>query len=135
MIFSRKAKYKLPKFPVSVVPAFRQLCREIPVDQVDAVRAEVERCIGTLRERAPERPNLNLPLAEEIAARCFVLLDRFPDYDVEKRKLVMGAVSYFVVDGDGAEDDSFATGFDDDARVMNYVLQQVGIEDQFIDLR
>lgn len=135
MIFSRKVKYKLPKFPVSVIPAFRQLCREIAVEQVDEVRSEVERCLGLLRERAPERPNLNLPLAEEIAARCFMLLDRFGDCDLEKRKLIMGAVSYFVVDGDGAEDDSFATGFDDDARVINYVLQQVGIEDQFIDLR
>lgn len=135
MIFTRKVKYKLPKFPVTVIPAFRQLCREIPAEQVDEVRAEVERCIGSLRERAPERPNLNLPLAEEIAARCFVLLDRFAESDGEARKLIMGAVSYFVVDGDGAEDDSFATGFDDDAKVINYVLQQVGIEDQFIDLR
>ena len=135
MIFSRKIKYKLPKFPVSVIPAFHQLCREIAVEQVDEVRAEVERCLGMLREQAPEKPNLNLPLAEEIAARCFILLDRFAECDSEKRKLIMGAVSYFVVDGDGAEDDSFATGFDDDARVINYVLQQVGIEDQFIDLR
>lgn len=135
MIFSRKVRYKLPKFPVTVIPAFRQLCREIPADQIDAVRAEVERCIGSLRERAPERPNLNLPVAEEIAARCFILLDHFTQSTAEQRRLIVGAVSYFVVDCDGAEDDSFATGFDDDAKVINHVLQQVGIEDQFIDLR
>lgn len=135
MIFARKVKYKLPKFPVTVIPAFRSLCRDIGVEQVDEVRGEVERCLVALRERAPERPNLNLPLAEEIAARCFLLLDHFERCDAEKRRLIMGAISYFVVDGDGAEDDSFATGFDDDAKVVNYVLQQVGIEDQFIDLR
>jgi uncharacterized membrane protein YkvA (DUF1232 family) len=76
-----------------------------------------------------------LVLAEEIAARCFFLLDRYAAAETEHRRLIVGAISYFVIDDDGAEDEGFATGFDDDARVINYVLEELGIDDQFIDVR
>ena len=135
MFFGRRLRHPLPKFPATVIPAFRQLCREIGVEHLGEVRGEVEHCLAELRNRAANYPHLNLPLAEDVAARCLLLLEHFERSDVESRKLIMGAVSYFVVDDDGAGDDSFATGFDDDARVVNHVLEQLGIEDHFIDVR
>lgn len=135
MFFRRRSRHPLPKFPGTVADAFHTLCREIGVEQLDEVRTEIEKTITALRERVGEKPNLNLPMAEEIAARCFLLLDRYPNSNPEERRLIVGAISYFVIDDDCADDDAFATGFDDDARVMNHVLERLGIENQFIDVR
>jgi len=135
MIFGRRRQHPLPKFPNTVIPAFRGLCREIPLEQIDEVRREVEQALAEMKGRAAERPNLNLLLAEEITARCFLLLDHYSAAEPEHRRLIIGAISYFVIDDDGAEDEGFATGFDDDAKVINHVLEELGIEGQFIDLR
>ena len=88
MIFGRRFQYPLPKFPVTVIPAFRQLCRDIGVEHLEEVRGEVERCLNGLREKAADKPNLNLPLAEEVAGRCFVLLDHFE----ELKQRVLGEI-------------------------------------------
>jgi len=133
MIFRRRFQHKLPKFPPNVIPTFKQLCREISPEEIPQLRTEVDTCLEELRTEAQQNELVNLQLAEEIAERCRFLLERYEQFGASQRKLIIGAVCYFAVEKDPFSDSSFASGMDDDAKVMNYVLQQIGVEDRYID--
>jgi fructose-1,6-bisphosphatase len=46
----------------------------------------------------------------------------------------VGALRYFVSDDDSFSDLEFASGFNDDAEVMNHVLEELGLEQEVIDI-
>ncbi|MEZ4752837.1 MAG: hypothetical protein R3A13_00780 [Bdellovibrionota bacterium] len=60
-------------------------------------------------------------------------MDDYEDFSINKSKIV-GAVRYFAVAEDPFPDETFASGFDDDARVLNHVLEELGLEEYYIDL-
>lgn len=62
------------------------------------------------------------------------LLDEPDQYDARERELIRGAVEYFVLDRDERRDLTDAIGFDDDARVLNAVLDSLHRADLRIDL-
>ena len=82
-----------------------------------------------------QNPNMNLALARDLAERCRYLMSHYGDYGQEDRALIMGAVRYFAIAEDPVSEAAFASGFDDDARVMNHVLERLGLEDMIIRLR
>lgn len=132
MIFRRRATHKLPKFPSHVIPTFRKLCDLLPVENIPAYKDEITRVVKHMHELTTGNPHLNEEIADEIAKRCQLLLDLYPTLSDERRRLVVGALRYFVITDDALSETSFSSGLDDDAKVMNYVLQQCGVEDQFI---
>lgn len=95
----------------------------------------VDLAIEKTRDDAQTSNRIDLPTAEEVAARCRLLLEHYEEFSPKEKALVAGAVRYFVVEDDPFSDDVFASGFDDDARVVNHVLELLGIDGMYIELR
>ena len=133
MIFSRRLKHPLPKVPNNVRPTFRNACEALPPEALEELSEMVTRSLERTRDEAATSPRIDIRMAEEIASRCRLLLEHYEEFSKEERALVVGAVRYFVIDEDPFSDDVFASGFDDDARVVNHVLEQLGIEGMYIE--
>lgn len=135
MIFGKRRNHPLPRFPDTVAPTFRRLCERVPASEAAGILAQVDQCMDGFRELARDHHRLNLSLAEKVAERCRYLLNRYSDYDHQQQALIMGAVRYFAIAEDAMAETEFATGFDDDARVMNYVLEELGLDELYIAIR
>ncbi|MDC0358273.1 hypothetical protein OAO01_05595 [Oligoflexia bacterium] len=133
MFFRKKKQYPLPKFPDTVIPTFRNMCEALPVEKLDELKAELDVCVDRLEDAARNNSNLNISLARQIAQRCDYLIQQYPGYARKKQELVIGAVHYFAIADDPFPEEEFATGFDDDARVMNHVLEALGIDNWYLD--
>lgn len=132
MIFRKKKKYPLPKFPDTVAPRFRELCEDVCEDEVKKFLPEVKKVLHKFLQLSGEHPRLDMDAAEML---CRVTQDVLKDYTqlpTEGRSLVIGAVRYFVQDTDGLSEIEFASGFHDDVRVMNHVLEEIGRDDLYI---
>ena len=128
-------KYKLPKFPDFVIPTFKILCNVDINADLNLYRQAIQKYMDSLKTDAQKFENLNFDLASEIALKCNYLLDNYDSFPPKKRNLILGAVRYFINDVDPLNDALFASGFDDDASIINYVLEQLGVENMFINLR
>jgi hypothetical protein len=134
MIFGRRTQHPLPKVPANIRSTFRNMCELLSLDEIAELEQLVEEAIQKTRSDAEQSPRIDVKLAEEIVTRCRLLLEHYEEFSEAERRLVVGAVRYFALDEDPFSDDIFASGFDDDARVMNHVLEQLGIEGMFIEL-
>ena len=132
MFFFQRTKHKLPKFPPTVAATFRSLCEDIPAEEAMKLRDEVLICVDEAREREKSDPRTDLNSTIELANCCKALLDRYENFSSKQRALVIGAVRYFAGGNDPLSDEDFASGLWDDKRVMNYVLEQLGVEDMFL---
>ena len=133
MIFQRK-RHKLPKFPPNIRATFKNLCKSLPAENVVSYKSEVDSELERIRTNAKENAMINLDLAVQLAQRCHMLLDNYDKFDNAKRALIVGAIRYFALSEDAFSEEDFASGFDDDARIMNYVLEQIGLEEHCIEL-
>ncbi|MCB0353099.1 MAG: hypothetical protein KDD64_06220 [Bdellovibrionales bacterium] len=133
MIF-KKRKHPLPKFPESVIPTFRQLCEAVESDEAQELIPEVDKCMAHFQRLKKKHENMNLQLAYEIADRCRFLLDHYDSFTEEQQSLIMGAVRYFAIADDALSETAFASGFHDDAKVMNYVLEELDLLERVIAL-
>lgn len=134
MIFKRK-QHKLPKFPPSIIPTFKSLCEALPAEKVASYRDEVGTELERVKEAAQENPIISVRIAEALAERCYLLLDHYEQLGTAQRALAVGAIRYFALSKDAVSEEHFASGFDDDVKVLNHVLEELGIEDQFIELQ
>jgi len=125
--FFKKRKHPLPKFPADVAPTFERLCEALPVERVKELEPEVDLCMKNFEDAAADYPHMNLTLARQIADRCRTLLSKYPELSESERAMVIGAVRYFAISEDALSETTFASGFHDDARVINYVLEELGM--------
>jgi hypothetical protein len=134
MIFGRRYNHPLPKVPANVRTTFKNMCGQINSEELSELYILLEQSVEKTRELAASSARIDLRLAEEIASRCRLLLDHYLEFTEPEREYVVGAVRYFVLDDDPFSDDTFASGFDDDAQVINHVLEYLGIEGMYIEL-
>lgn len=111
------------------------MCAELTVPEVEELGHLIDIAIEKTRDEAQTSNRVDIVTAEEVAARCRLLLEHYEEFSSRERAMVVGAVRYFVVEEDPFSDDVFASGFDDDARVVNHVLEQLGIDGMYIELR
>ncbi len=135
LLMFKKKQHNLPKFPPAVLPTFEKLCIEIPEEEIPELMTEYREVCKKRGEAAQKNPLFDKVLAAEIQNRCEQLLLVYPRITSAHRKLVIGAVRYCAAIQDGFSEDTFAAGLRDDAQVINYVLEEIGIEDAFIELQ
>ena len=133
MFFKRRA-HPLPKFPPKLIPTFRKLCVAIAQDEIPALQHRMEEMFVEDREENRDNPLYDARLSRHIEDRCRLLLHMYGEVSTRHRALILGAVRYCVATGDAMPDEHFATGKEDDARILNHVLEEIGITDQFIEL-
>ena len=94
----------------------------------------LRRCVDEILVEAKTNSLIQTGLIHSLDASAQFLLENYEQFSVPQRRLIIGAVYYFAMSEDGSPDSTLATGFDDDIKVMNYVLEELGVEGMFIDI-
>ena len=128
MWFCKRQMHRLPQFPPGVIPAFKAMCEALSLEDFADLSVVIE---ATLKE-AQEDPRCDVKLQTQIAAACAVLMRAYPEAAEKQKPLIVGALRYCALDQDAMSDEKFAAGYYDDVKVLNHVLEQVGIESAYI---
>lgn len=136
MVFWKKKRkqHNLPKFPDTVIPTFKHLSEAIPSDEIEELRKKVEFCYNGFVETSRKDETFDLKSAQDLVNCCHFLLNSYDDYNDDLKAQVIGAVRYFAIADDPFDDATFASGFHDDKKIMNYVLEELEIHDRYLDL-
>lgn len=118
--------HEMDRFIAACVPT---LAAELP-----GLRLRTQAYLAWVRKEASGNPTMDLDMANRIADTLSRLLDEPDQYGEQERALLRGAVDYFVDSQDDANDLTDAIGFDDDARVLNAVLEACGRRDLLIQI-
>lgn len=132
-LFSKK-RHKLPTYPKTIKQTFKEYCVNVDEERLKILREKVNEELEDAQKRVDNGGIHDLKMANEIANRCFYLLDNYNNFLSNQQKLIVGAVCYFAISDDPISEEIFASGYDDDAQVINYVLEELGIDDMYIDL-
>lgn len=135
LVFWKKRRHALPKFPPMVSQTFKLLCETLDDQQIEELRKAVDQNFLDALENSKTNEAFDIDSARSLVDCCYFLLDSYHEYDEKQQSFIVGAVRYFAIADDPFDDETFATGFYDDMRVMNYVLEDLGIEGRFFDVR
>lgn len=102
---------------------FRQLCLPTSAEELSQLASVVELHIDHIRNH--EAANADVETAEAIAASLLGLLSGDETFADNERALIRGAVEYFLLADDASGDLDDSLGFDDDARVLNSVVDRI----------
>ncbi len=111
---------------------FRQLCIETSAEDLAQLTSVVDLHLEQIRDY--DGPNADVETAEAIGSSLTSLLTDDTTFDDEQRSLIRGAVEYFLLADDASGDLDDVFGFDDDARVLNSVLERIGKTEYRVEL-
>ncbi|MEM7271885.1 MAG: hypothetical protein AAF547_02290 [Actinomycetota bacterium] len=111
---------------------FRRLCLETSEEELAQLGDVVGMHLDHIRTVAG--PSTDVETAELIATSLTGLIGSGHAFDDGDRAQIRGAVEYFLLTEDASGDIEDALGFDDDARVVNVVLDRIGRPEFTIDL-
>ena len=111
---------------------FRQLCLPTTAEELRQLTSVVELHMEQIRGLGG--PNADIETAEAIASSLIALLTNEDGFEADERALVRGAVEYFLLADDASGDLDDAFGFDDDARVLNSVVNRINRPQYRIEL-
>lgn len=103
---------------------FRRLCIATSPEDLTQLSSVIDMHIDHIRTNAG--PATDVETAVMIAKTLCKLLASGIDFDDEARAQIRGAVEYFLLTDDAEDDMENVLGFDDDARVVNTVLDRIG---------
>ncbi len=111
---------------------FRRLCIETSESELEQMGEVVDLHLVQIREAATATTDVET--AELVAEAIRKLLSFTDQFDSSERAMVRGAVEYFILNDDASDDLDDALGFDDDARVLNSVLDRIGRSELRVNL-
>lgn len=129
---STKAAADTP--PIPGIELYHREARALPVEAVPDLREILSLYLDQVRQLQEEHPFIDLDLVERIGVACSALLDLYGDLEEPARAAVVGAIRYFVIEEDAEGDLDSIVGFDDDARVVNWVINRFGLPVQPVGL-
>ncbi len=105
---------------------FLALCeaRDAATLRTDAAR--VRSHLDMVERFAAEDPLVDVGLARNLTAAILELIVVADRLSFEERRLLAGAIEYFVETGDAADDYRALSGLDDDARIIRAVCEALG---------
>ena len=107
----------------------------LPMTSKQDLVSAVDSYADVIADEARRRGDLDIHLADCIARCCLVLLAEHWDAASEhQRRLVQCACYYFIDDEDEDGDLQSAYGFDDDAELVNVIVEQLGRPDLAIQV-
>lgn len=108
---------------------FLELCSSRSAADLVADAARIEGYLYRLGRAAADDPTIDHERAAAIAAALLVLVADAAGFGFYERRLLAGAVDYFVLREDGSDDVVHLRGLDDDARVVRAVCRALGREE------
>ena len=121
-IKSKEERYRLDDV---LMNALQAQSTHLPATEVSTMLPLLEQALSSLM--ASDSYDSNRHIAEQLASAARQLLIHYPTIAPEYQPLVVGALRYFISDDDVTPDDIPYVGLDDDAQIMNYVLNIVGL--------
>ena len=103
---------------------FRRLCLQTSAEELVQLTAVVELHLTQIEE--VESATADKETAQKIGTSLTNLVTSGDDFNAEERSMIRGAVEYFLLADDASGDLDDPLGFDDDARVLNSVLDRIG---------
>ncbi len=104
---------------------FLRHARVVPDSEVQVLRTRVVAHRDRACVEAESNARLDLQLAGRLAQACVALLAEWPRLEPPERALAVGAVRYYVDQHDADDDFGSSVGFEDDRRVLAFVLRRV----------
>ncbi|MGI9596252.1 MAG: hypothetical protein ACR2QK_08835 [Acidimicrobiales bacterium] len=111
---------------------FRRLCIATSPEDLTQLATVIELHIDHIRTNAGQATDVET--AEMIAESLTKLVDSGIEFEDDARAQIRGAVEYFLLTDDAEDDLDNVLGFDDDARVVNTVLDRIGHPEYAITL-
>jgi len=133
-MFWKKKFHKLPKFPSSIRPHYKQLCSLASEDQLLELKLELEKNIKDVRSLSESKLDYPISDAENCNTVCCYLIDNYNNFSKREQSLIVGAVKYFVSDVDPFHEAIFVSGLHDDKKILNYVLEELKIENMYLNV-
>lgn len=127
-------RFRLQGGENSVMFHFIRLCELQPDSAIPRIKEHLAAAYQRLRAHDGHFLGPNLKVAEAISAGCEFLLSKYPELSEEHKRLVVGAIRYFVIHLDATPDTKPVVGLDDDVLVLNHVIEKIGLEYPFIDV-
>jgi uncharacterized membrane protein YkvA (DUF1232 family) len=113
---------------------FTTLCDDISPSQVSELQKQIIDHVQDVRDALQQNEFIDLDLAERISRVLLTILGEIPSYPEIHRRMIIGAARYFVLSQDAQADFKSVLGFDDDLKILNYVLRFIGRNDLQVDL-
>ncbi len=108
--------------------------RASPVPTAAELRALVTTHLARAETLAADDPFIDGARAQQVAEACLSLLEALPTLDAEQASWVAAACLYYGAVDDDEDDFDSLVGFDDDAEVVNYVADLLGLSHIHIEL-
>lgn len=105
---------------------FLKLCVAMQSAEIPDLAQQVEAHLEQIRAHYRQNEFLDIDLAERLTDQLCRLLAAYATYDAEQQRLIVGAARYFVAANDEESDIHSIFGMEDDVRILNYVLAQIG---------
>jgi len=125
-------KIELPGTPSEVATTFLNLCRSFPLEAIPQLTQAVSATVDKFDQTKDSYLGPDIHIVHLISEQINFLLDNYQNYSDEQQQLIVGAVRFFIIEKDCIPDYTPITGLDDDLKVLNYVLGQLGLQDRII---
>lgn len=132
MIFFKRRKYPLPKVPATLESSFRSLCEPLGEEALLRISSDFDKGVKELHVALQDNPHISTQQIDRAAQACRYLLSVYKRHSSEEQALIVGALRYFLATQDALPATTFASGLDDDIAVINHVLEELGVEGQFV---
>jgi len=108
---------------------FESMCELLPDEEARALEPAVREHARAIRAAQENNEFLDAETAEQIAVALVALLADYDGYADSQKMLLIGAARYFIQSQDAEGDLTSILGCDDDAEVLNYVVEQLDRKD------
>ena len=105
---------------------FLDLCEARDAQSLRHDAARIRAHLGTIELFAADDPLVDVALARGVAATLLELVLLADRLNFEERRLLAGAIEYFVQTGDADDDYRALRGLEDDARITRAVCRALG---------
>ena len=113
---------------------FLNLCEARSAEMLTEDRDRVAGHVSLMEAAHALSPKIDIELARSIGSALEAMLTNPDELAYEERRLLAGAVEYFVLTGDSDDDMASPVGLVDDARVTNATAHALNREDLLIPL-
>lgn len=131
---TRNLPLQLPQLSPRLESALEPLCMAVPAAEVARLSACVAGHLQVIKEALRQNEFLDLELAEAVTNALLALLADYAQCPADHQALIAGACRYFVRMDDIKPDTASILGLDDDAEVLNYVLETIGRTDLKVEV-
>ena len=124
-LFETPVSRVLAAAPAAVKTVLDRYTNE-PLLESDQIAEQLTAYVQEIEKLSQEIEFFDSDTAKRVAARCGKLIDTLrTDSNSDHRRLVQSAVRYFIEDDDAESDSMSPIGFDDDALVVDLVVEEL----------